>query len=211
MAVVFAFGSINTAAYFIALAAVFDFLDGLAARLLHVKSEIGKQLDSLADMVSFGLAPGVIAGLIILISVKPNINAGDQVWIYQSLPFVALLIPAFSALRLAKFNIDESQSYSFKGLPTPASALFFGSFPFIIELFPEFLNPIILISMVVIMPFLLVSNIPLFAMKFINYSWKDNMIRYLFIGISLIMLIFLQYTAVPLIILFYILLSLINK
>jgi len=211
LAVVFAFGSINTAAYFIALAAVFDFLDGLAARLLHVKSEIGKQLDSLADMVSFGLAPGVIAGLIILISVKPNINAGDQVWIYQSLPFVALLIPAFSALRLAKFNIDESQSYSFKGLPTPASALFFGSFPFIIELFPEFLNPIILISMVVIMPFLLVSNIPLFAMKFINYSWKDNMIRYLFIGISLIMLIFLQYTAVPLIILFYILLSLINK
>ena len=211
VAIAFAFGSLYIAAYFIAAAAIFDFLDGMFARWLNVKSEIGKQLDSLSDIVSFGVAPAFIIGLMILSSVKEGIESSNFYYIYQTLPFIAVLIPIFSALRLARFNIDESQSHSFRGLPTPANGLFLASFPFLVDLFPELMNPWILIGVIIIFSFLLVSPLRMFALKFKNFSWKENMLRYFFLGISLLLLIFLQYTAVPLIIIFYILLSIINK
>lgn len=211
VAIAFAFGSLYIAAYLIAAAAIFDFLDGMFARWLHVKSEIGKQLDSLSDIVSFGMAPAFIIGLMILNSAKESIESSNFFYIYQALPFTAVLIPIFSALRLAKFNIDESQSDSFRGLPTPASGLFLASLPFLAGLFPELINPWILIGVIIVFCFLLVSPLRMFALKFKTFAWKENMLRYFFLGISLLLLIFLQYTAVPLIIIFYILLSIINK
>jgi len=211
VAIAFAFGSLYLAAYLIAAAAIFDFLDGLFARWLNVKSDIGKQLDSLADIVSFGVAPAFIIGLMILSSVEDKIESSQIYYIYQSLPFLAVLIPVFSALRLARFNIDESQNDSFRGLPTPANGLFLASLPFLVDLFPELMNPWILIGLIIIFSFLLISPLRMFALKFKNFSWKENMLRYFFLGISLLLLVFLQYTAVPLIIIFYILLSIINK
>lgn len=211
VAIAFTFGNLYIAAYFIAAAALFDFLDGMFARWLNVKSEIGKQLDSLSDVVSFGVAPAFIIGLMILNSVKDDIELSNFYYFYQALPFTAVLIPVFSALRLARFNIDESQSNSFRGLPTPANGLFLASLPFLMDLFPEFLNPWILIGVIIVFSFLLVSPLRMFALKFKSFSWKENMLRYFFLGLSLLLLIFLQYTAVPLIIIFYILLSIINK
>lgn len=214
MAIYFTFlGDLKLAAALMALGAFFDFFDGLAARLLNVKSEMGKQMDSLADMVSFGLVPGFI--MFQLMRMSPDL---PQIMIGNALisPFLAFIIPVLSAYRLAKFNIDTRQTESFIGLPTPALALFVGSLPFLLEGFFSFQTPwlnhyYILLFISFVLSILLVLEIPLFSLKFKNLSWKGNSTRFIFLGLSLILLILLQLGAFPIIILLYIALSLLFR
>jgi CDP-diacylglycerol--serine O-phosphatidyltransferase len=199
--ITFAFsGNLEFASYLIWIGAVFDFFDGFLARLLNVKSLIGKELDSLADMVSFGVLPSVI--MFILVTER-NENT--------ILPFITFSIAAFAALRLAKFNTDESQTDSFLGLPTPANAFFISSLPLIlsnnaIEISDHTVS-IVLVAIALILSFLMVSGIPMFSLKFKDLSWRHNNIRYIFAIISLILLIWMNISAIPLIIIAYILLS----
>jgi len=197
-------GKIEYGAYFILIAAVFDFLDGFVARLLHVHSEIGKQLDSLADLVTFGVLPAFIL----------------FEWIRQIsdlpyLPYIALIIGIFSALRLAKFNIDERQSDRFIGVPTPANALFIGGLPFLIQKFPalEFIiaNPFSLVIISILMSALLIAELPLIALKFKNYELLPNIFRYLTLLIGLISIALLGIGGIPLVIISYIVLSVLEN
>lgn len=205
------------AGFFIALGAFFDFFDGMAARLLQVKSAMGKEMDSLADMITFGVAPGFIVYQLMLQS-----NHLPQ-WIlfnHSAAPFIAFIIPIFAAFRLAKFNIDTRQTTSFLGLPSPANALFFASLPFILSatysIQISFLqvwlqNYWVLIALVLPISFLMVTELPLFALKFTNLKLKNNAFRFIFIGLSVCVLILMQIAAVPLIIFLYILLSTIQN
>lgn len=206
IAITFAFkGQLDIAAYLILLSAVFDFLDGMFARLLHAYSEIGKQLDSLADMVSFGFAPGVFVYM--LLSSSLAMSGQSEYWAYA-----AFIIPVFSALRLANFNIDERQSVNFIGLPTPANTLFFIALPFALNSYAPFLlNPWVLIMLSLVMSWLLVAELPLFSMKMKNFALSENIHRYILILISAILIIFLKFAAVPVVIILYILLSIIFK
>ena len=211
-------GGILYSSVFIGLAAIFDFLDGFVARLLKAHSEIGKQLDSLADMVTFGVLPGVM--MFKLIDEAFTQFHQDS----MHLQYIGFLITVFSAIRLAKFNIDTRQTDSFIGLPTPANSILIASFPLIIlqtfELLPNrnttlvhlsIANPYFLIGLTVVMSYLLVAELPLFALKFKNFGWTDNKIRYIFLGLSLVMLIAFEFVAVPFIIALYILLSVVNN
>ncbi|MDJ1505488.1 CDP-diacylglycerol--serine O-phosphatidyltransferase [Xanthocytophaga agilis] len=199
------------AAYMIGLASILDFGDGFAARILKSHSAIGKELDSLADCVTFGVLPGVI-----LYKLLQKSLMGDDysLELFVVLPYIAFLITIFSALRLAKFNVDTRQTDSFIGVPTPANALFVGALPLILWQHPHWntyiLNPLVLCGYVLIMSFLMTSEIPLFALKFKDFSIANNKVRYLFLFLSLGLLIFLQFAALPLIIVLYILLSLIK-
>jgi len=176
----------------ILLAAVFDFMDGFAARLLKAYSAMGKELDSLADMISFGLAPGAIVFSFLT-------DTGTNEW----LPFVGFLIPVFSGLRLAKFNIDDRQTSSFLGLPVPANAIFWAGLVYSFS--PFLMNNIwFLFILIALFCFFLVSEIPMFSLKFKNVSWKENQNQYLFlIGCGVILAIF-QLSAFALIISWYI-------
>ncbi len=218
-AIVFAFeNKFFEASCLIGLAVVFDFLDGFSARLLKAYSELGKQLDSLADVVSFGFAPSVFMyQLNKLVFIKEGqfsnlIHPGFiTVLIFGS----SFLIVVFSALRLAKFNIDNEQTNSFKGLPTPANAIFITSLMLIIfkyenTIYDSFiLNHYFLVPVSLVSSFLLVSNIPMFSLKFKTFGFKKNIFQYILLLISLILLITLHFLAIPLIILTYVLLSII--
>lgn len=232
-------GHLIWASYMIALAAVFDFFDGFIARLLHVSSPIGKDLDSLADMVTFGVLPGIIMHQLMTLAV--DIHSMQMVNTYTIwLPYIAFMIPVFSALRLAKFNNDTRQSESFIGVPTPAVTLLIGSFPLImnnplmknniqsiaanpldalqqgLSFTPNyadnlFSNIYILIAITVVLSFLLVAELPLFALKFKTFNWADNKIRFVFLISCLVLLIIFKFAAVPLIIILYIGLSVVNN
>ena len=190
--------------------AVFDFFDGMAARALKISSPIGKELDSLADVVTFGVAPSAMLFQLFGIVQYPE----WLTWATPYLPYTAFLIAAFSALRLAKFNLDERQTTSFIGLPTPANALFWASLivaelPWLAS--PRF-NALWLFLFMLAACFLLISELPLFALKFKNYSWADNRVKYIFLCGALLLLIAalvtpLGLTALPLIILWYLGLS----
>jgi CDP-diacylglycerol--serine O-phosphatidyltransferase len=213
IAVVMAFrGLFFYALLFVILAAVFDFFDGFAARLLHASSPIGKELDSLADMVSFGVAPSVV----VFTQLSWLDGAG------KFLPFGAFLIAVFSALRLAKFNVDDRQTTSFIGLATPANALFFMGLFAIVDpltpvasylephrglIHPILFQPAVVLLLVVFFSCLLVSEIPMFSLKFKSFRWEDNRVRFIFLGLSLILLVTLQFVALPFIILLYLLSS----
>lgn len=157
--------------------AVFDFFDGFAARLLKVSSPIGKELDSLADDITFGLAPSAM-----VFSFMKELPACQEGTCMTWLPYCAFLIAAFSALRLAKFNLDTRQSSSFIGLPTPANALFWGAFIISMNhwLQDTPLSAYLLLAIILLSSWIMVAEIPMFALKFKNFSWKDNKIRYLF-------------------------------
>ncbi|WP_299756226.1 CDP-diacylglycerol--serine O-phosphatidyltransferase [uncultured Pontibacter sp.] len=212
LALYFAFkGELVITAYLVGIAAVFDFLDGMVARLMHAYSEIGKQLDSLADMVSFGVVPGTVMFMLLHRLEAPLLGIPADV-----LPFFGFLITIFSALRLAKFNIDTRQTTSFIGLPTPACTLFVASLPLILETeglvaFEIILNQPVLLGLTVLLSFLLVAELPLFALKFKNFTWRDNSIRFIFLGLSVILAAMLKFAAIPLIILLYVLLSIVKK
>ena len=214
ISIIFAFkGNLDLAAWFIGLAAIFDFLDGMLARLLNAKSDIGLQLDSLADVISFGLAPSVIVFQLMEKTFnEPFIYSFD----FNVFSLTAFIIVVFSALRLAKFNIDTEQIDDFKGLPVPANALFFASLPLVyfqaestgfITVQNALSNYWILLSLVVIFSGLLVSNIPLFSMKFKNLFWKGNQLRYILFISFFILFFWISFYSLPLIIILYILLS----
>lgn len=184
--------------WFVAMAAVFDFLDGFVARLTKSYSAVGKELDSLADMVSFGVAPAaVLYGLFIL-------NGGDPYW-----GFVVFILAACSALRLGKFNIDENQTKQFIGLPTPACALFFVSSGYLAQKYAVSLPVWGIVAAALIFSALLICNVPMFALKFSHYRFQGNRVRYLFLAASIVSLGVFGLIAVPFIIVAYILISLI--
>ncbi|WP_187261188.1 CDP-alcohol phosphatidyltransferase family protein [Pontibacter beigongshangensis] len=212
VALYFAFNQqLNYAAYMVGIAAMLDFMDGLLARALKAYSEIGKQLDSLADMVSFGVVPGTILfGLLTRADATPTGVPEDV------LPFFGFIITIFSALRLAKFNIDTRQAESFIGVPTPACSIFIASLPLLLEASPALyediiLNPFFLLAITFIFSYLLIAELPLFALKFRNYTWKDNATRFIFLILSVILLALIKFAAIPLIIVLYILLSVIKS
>lgn len=262
LAIVCAFnGNLVWAAYLVGIAAVLDFLDGFVARALKQHSPIGKDLDSLADMVTFGVVPGVV--MYQLMSVTSNAqawwaqmanssgypfgnlwmkeNEAPETWTYV-LPLFAFLITLFSALRLAKFNNDTRQSDSFIGVPTPANSILICSLPLIMHNIygvfgpkGEFYNvgefvslsykmenggtqidwlpyaPWVLLGITIIMSYLLISEIPLFALKFKSFKWNGNGIRYSFLAAAVVMLILLKFVALPLIIVLYVLMSVVHN
>ncbi|WP_374948305.1 CDP-diacylglycerol--serine O-phosphatidyltransferase [Mucilaginibacter sp.] len=195
------------ASYAIFLAAIFDFFDGFASRVLQSFSGIGKDLDSLADMVSFGVLPSAIMYELLLQG--PQINH-----VSEYLNFIAFLIPVFSALRLAKFNNDTRQAESFIGLPTPANAILIASIPLILEQYSGIaryiMNPYGLSCFVLLMCIMLVAEIPLMSLKFKNRDFNKNIFRYLLLLFSAILILFFKFAAVPVVIVMYITLSLIQ-
>lgn len=260
--IIFTFsGRLEYAVIAIILGAICDFFDGFAARLLKQQGELGKQLDSLADMVTFGVAPGLIVFVLLILSGASSIiiemgGSTSDLWlegtmghsvhywtsvymndlvgnqtpyltshfygIYKYLPFTALLIPFFSLFRLAKFNLDERQSTGFIGLPTPANSLFFASFALLLwdgfalnnwktVLSMRFIEAYFLIPLVILFSLLLIAEIPLFSLKFPNFKWKGNKIRFIFLVLSLITLAVLWVWAIPVIVILYILLSILNN
>ena len=187
-------------AYFVILAAIFDFFDGFTARLLKVQSDMGKELDSLADVVSFGVLPGIL-----LYSLTKSQTEATF------LPYCTLIIPMLSAYRLAKFNLDTRQSDRFIGLPTPANALLLTTVPHLAarwpELSPWLSSPIALVIIAWLTSLLLVAELPLIALKFKKNSFTDNSYRYALLVIGAVCLIWLQLAGIPLVILAYLLLS----
>jgi CDP-diacylglycerol---serine O-phosphatidyltransferase len=253
-------------AYLVGIAAVLDFFDGFVARALKQHSPIGKDLDSLADMVTFGVVPGIVMFHLLRFSLlnyhqvslqDPDLRLGEAIYMYEYrsqwysyIPYAAFLLVLFSALRLAKFNNDTRQSDSFIGVPTPANAILICSIPLIyssfnlvagnylpedrgvpdvenppaISFFSNFpaegfghyvctllTNPIFLLSTTVIMCYLLIAEFPLFSLKFKSFGWKGNEIRWTFIGLCLVMFALLHLVAIPLTIVLYILMSVINN
>jgi CDP-diacylglycerol--serine O-phosphatidyltransferase len=186
--------------WFVWAACVFDFFDGFAARILKVSSPIGKELDSLADMVSFGVLPGIVMKNLLA-------SAGVGIW-----SWMGLLLTVFAAIRLAKFNIDTRQSDSFIGVPTPAHGLFICGIPAMMTVFPTgiFSAPV-LIGITLVFSWLMVSEIPLFALKFKNFSWADNKVRFTFLLCAVLLIAFFQSAGLPLAILLYIAISLVFK
>jgi CDP-diacylglycerol--serine O-phosphatidyltransferase len=221
-------GNLIMAALFVGLGIFFDFFDGLAARVLDVKSEVGLQLDSLADMITSGLVPGIIMYQLFLRALPGTIdNTADSwnadaanTWLEWNIPLLAifgLLIVAASGYRLAKFNIDERQTDSFIGLPTPANAMLILSLPLILVYQPHpiavslILNEWFLVGLTVFSCYMLNAEIPLFALKFSDWSFKQNKLRYSFIAFCLVMIIIFQFIAIPLIIASYVILSIISN
>ncbi|HTL80997.1 MAG TPA: CDP-alcohol phosphatidyltransferase family protein [Bacteroidia bacterium] len=268
LAIVFAFEvNLVWSAYLVGIACVFDFLDGFVARALKIHSPIGKDLDSLADMVTFGVVPGVVMfqilkwsiplvfgdvdiGLRFLVDygdLNSKWNIPDQGSWMRFIPYLAFLFPIFSALRLAKFNNDSRQSDSFIGVPTPANSIFICSIPLILHFNHAHMSVMsgmqfasnssdlnyyeangvqqfmmnwttdifgswkILTGIVFLFSFLLISEIPLFALKFKKFGWKGNEIRYVFLALCLMMIVLLKFIAMPLIIVLYILMSVVNN
>lgn len=196
-------GLLTHAFWLIIAAAVFDFMDGFAARMLKAYSPMGKELDSLADMVSFGFAPAAILFSMVQ-SYAPASN--------HSYALVAFVVALFSALRLAKFNIDERQTDSFIGLPTPACAMFFASLPYGIDrlgasVLTSEVMVVVLLALGVLFSALLVSEIPMFSFKFKTFGFRNNAVRYLFAIFSVIMIMLLSEAALSVIIVCYMLIS----
>lgn len=220
-------GDFYTTAILVGIGITFDFFDGFMARLLQVQGELGKELDSLADMVTSGVVPGIVMVQFMLHSKIYNqlgvsswdsaLDIGLNLDKWLSYEMIGLLLTLFAGYRLAKFNIDERQSDSFIGIPTPAMNLFVLSLPLIAEYTS---NPIILdiihnkyflIGTTIVLSILMVSELPLFSLKFKSVSIKDNLLKYIFLSISILLLLLLQFTAVPLIIMLYVLLSIMNN
>jgi CDP-diacylglycerol--serine O-phosphatidyltransferase len=198
----------------IGIAALVDFLDGLVARLCKATSPLGKELDSLADVVSFGVAPGLIFYQFLRMSFARQQN-GLDVSILWLLP--ALLIPCAAAYRLAKFNIDASQQFGFKGVPTPANALLIASFPLIFWnanneiIMSILLNKWILYGLIILLSYLMTSNLPLMSLKFTNFSLQKNLPKLMLVLVAIVAALLLRWLAVPVVFIFYIILSLAFK
>jgi len=202
-------GEFFLASNLVILAGVLDFFDGFAARIFKVDGDFGKQLDSLADVITFGLVPGLYLYHTLLKLNEWPFEMSYPTW----LVFIPLLIPVFSALRLAKFNIDTEQSSSFIGLPTPANAFWIMSLPYFMEEFNylELMNPYVLVAWALLSCFLLVSPLKLMALKVKGFGWKENASRYIFLLICLILLVVFKFASLSIIIPFYILYSLLLK
>jgi CDP-diacylglycerol--serine O-phosphatidyltransferase len=211
IAVIFAVkGDLSTAALFVFFGIFFDFFDGFLARKLNVSSEMGLQLDSLADLVTSGLAPALVLVNLIELSILPSQDANCF------LPYLGLLVLLCSAYRLAKFNISTEQSQFFIGLPTPANALLIMSLPLILDYQNSdsynalILNPFFLVVVTLLSSFLLNAPVKLIALKFKTWNFSENASKYILIIFSLVGLILFKFAGIPLIIIFYIMLSLVN-
>ena len=205
VAIVFSFeNNLHLAGAFIFFGAILDFFDGLSARLLKVTSKIGKQLDSMADMVTFGVAPGII-----MFQMIADIDKNSYI------PYIGFIITLFSAIRLARFNIDTKQTSSFIGLPTPAAAIFIASLPIISEYHNiQFTDSKFFIGISIILSILLISKLPLFSLKVKkeeNWKDKENIIRIIFLISCVILLFIFEFAAIPFIVILYIFLSIINN
>ena len=228
IAVIFAVNNnFIAASVFVFLGIFFDFFDGFFARKFNVQGPLGVQLDSLADMVTSGVVPGIIMFKLLSLTIdKPEFSTMNDEWnsvlhfggvTFSLIPFIGLFITLASAYRLAKFNIDEDQQSYFKGLPTPANTLLIISLPLIMEFQnSDLMNTIILnkwflIGLTLLSSYLLNSNIKLFALKFKEWGFKANASRYIFIMLCIIFLIVLQFAAIPVIILLYIGMSLLDN
>jgi|YelNatPaOPRAMG01_1025707.scaffolds.fasta_scaffold93455_2 CDP-diacylglycerol--serine O-phosphatidyltransferase len=211
VAIVLAFNinTLNYAPYFIFIAAGFDFADGLAARALSAYSELGKQLDSLSDMVSFGVAPGILAFQLLQLSSVAQLSS--QFFVLSVL--IAALIPAFSACRLGKFNIDDRQTSTFYGLPTPASAVFISSLVLVIFYYPSsdistgILNFYILSALIILDAVMMVVDMPMFSFKIKKLNIADNAVQLFFLITSVLLLILFNFKALPFLVPMYILIS----
>ena len=226
---------LEIAAYFVILGIFFDFFDGFVARLLKVEAELGKQLDSLADVVTSGVAPGIVMYQLLMQSLRNNwleglsceignwmpfedtavtIFTGDKI---HFIPFIGLLLTLAAAYRLAKFNIDTRQTSSFIGLPTPAMALFVVSLPLVLKynislnVNSYILNTYVLLVITFMGSYIMNANISMFSLKFKTYQFKDNKLKYIFLLLAVVALVLLQFLAIPLIIFGYIAVSIINK
>ena len=206
-------GHFELTAFFVALGVFLDFFDGFFARILKVSGELGKQLDSLADMVTSGVVPGIV-----LFSLLGYEKQGlDEFSSFSAIPLIGLLVTIAACYRLANFNLDTRQSESFIGLPTPAMSLFVVSLPLIqmhseIDFIRELIgNNFFLISISIFFSFLMNSKLHLFSLKFKNYTLKENLFKYILIVLSVIFLITMKFLAVPIIILCYLLLSIIKN
>ena len=199
--------------FFIFAAGLVDFLDGFIARLFKAGSEMGKQLDSLADVVSFGVAPGLILYQLLRISFAKEADGLDTS-VAALLP--AFIVPAAAAWRLAKFNIDASQQFSFKGIPTPAAGITIASLPLIIH-YQQFnlqdllFNKWLLYAIIVLFSYLMVSNIPLMSLKFKDVSLKNNLPKYILVVIAILAAILLKWVAIPVVFIAYVIVSLTFK
>lgn len=210
-------GNFKTAAIFVLIGIILDFFDGFIARLLGVSGELGKQLDSLADMVTSGVVPGIIMFKLI----QSNLNVGYNLELKTEqildVPLIGLILTLAACYRLASFNLDTRQSDSFIGLPTPAMCLFVVSLPLIrMHSGIEFVNDLIsnnyfLIAITWILSFLMNAEMHLFSLKFKEYSFKNNYIKYIFLIASVVLIFTLNFLAVPLIIILYIILSIFKK
>ncbi len=216
------------AALFVFLGIFFDFFDGFAARLLKVQGELGKQLDSLADVVTSGVVPGIVMFQLILASVSntewtikgqsiSDLPMKEYLSIVYLTAVIGLLITLAAAYRLAKFNIDERQTSSFIGLPTPAAALVVLSLPLIQQYTNNELalylieSTWFLVLLTLLLCYFMNAEIPLFSLKFKDYSWRNNVIKYIFVLSTLLLVVLFQYIAIPLVIVLYVLLSLITR
>lgn len=217
--------------YFIFIGAILDFFDGFLARILKQQSELGKQLDSLADMITFGAAPGMILCNFLLISNQEKevpyltYNFISEIHLNCSIGFwalVGLIVPFFSLFRLAKFNIDTRQTDSFIGLPTPANTIFLVAFPLIAHFYGgangwqgELINwltqPVILIPIIVGSSLMLIAELPLFALKFKSFKWQGNEVRYVFLISCGLLILLLKLWSIPIIVLLYLIISVINN
>lgn len=210
VAIVYAYaGDYKTALAFIVLGAVFDFFDGLLARALHAYSPIGKELDSLADDVTFGVAPSFMVFSLLKEMTLPAALAFAADYI----PYAAFLIAVFSALRLAKFNVDTRQTSSFIGMPTPANALFWGSLIVGAHDFLLSSNSLsyVILALIALTSWLLVAEIPMFSLKFRNLSWGDNKIRFIFLLVCVPLVVFGGISGLSAVIIWYAFLSLVTQ
>ena len=210
VATMYAFDGVYPLAFaFIIAGAVFDFFDGLTARALKVSSPIGKELDSLADVITFGFAPAAMVFSWLRECADVNLDMSPAF----AMPFAAFLLAAFSALRLAKFNVDERQTSSFIGLPTPANALFWGGL-ILASHDIMVVNPygwMLVVALVVLFSYLLIAEIPMFSLKFKSLAWKANRTAYIFLLGSIALLILLQLKGLPAVIGWYIILSVLTQ
>jgi CDP-diacylglycerol--serine O-phosphatidyltransferase len=221
VALIYAFDTHYQMAFvWVCIGIFFDFWDGFFARILKAQSPIGLQLDSLADMVTSGVVPGLIMFqmLVGIEDMREEYNLAADNFYLGLLPYVGFIITLASCYRLAKFNVDARQTDSFIGLPTPANALFILSLPMILAhsdtdslLFAVLSNPYVLIGISLLSAFMLNAEIPLFSLKVKYFNWETNKIQIIFLVMSVLLLFFLQYLAIPVIILFYVGLSAITN
>ena len=201
-------------AYLILIAAFFDLLDGMVARKVGSNSEFGKQIDSLADMVSFGLVPGAVMFKLLQMSSLSELVPNEMLRTFVQ--FVPFIITIFSALRLAKFNLDTRQTSSFIGLPTPANTLLIVSLPLILIQRPGqfdglILNPVFILFVSMFLSYMLISEIPLFALKFKSLDLKANMYQYILIALAIVLIAIFSFVAIPMVVILYVLLSIIKN